>query len=85
LRAINFHRVHDSPFTGFLPRGWAGRSLTLNFVAPLQFFAVSFFRRKQPMVGVQMQPVTALQRDAMLSGSMSIFDARDDAVLAPHG
>jgi hypothetical protein len=59
--------------------------MTLNFVAPLQFFAVSFFRRKHPMVGVQMQPVTALHRDAMLSGSMSIFDARDDAVLAPHG
>jgi hypothetical protein len=37
------------------------------------------------MFGIQVQPVTALHQDALLRGPTSIFVARDDAVLAPHG
>jgi hypothetical protein len=37
------------------------------------------------MFGIQVQPVTALHRDPVLRGPTSIFVARDDAVLAPHG
>jgi hypothetical protein len=37
------------------------------------------------MFGIQVQPVTALHRDLVLRGPTSIFVARDDAVLAPHG
>jgi hypothetical protein len=37
------------------------------------------------MFGIQVQPVMALHRDAVVRGPKSIFVARDDAVLAPHG
>jgi hypothetical protein len=37
------------------------------------------------MFGIQLQLVTALHRDAVLRSSTSIFAARGDAVLAPHG
>jgi hypothetical protein len=37
------------------------------------------------MFGIQVQPVTALHRDPVVRGPTSIFVARDDAVLAPHG
>jgi hypothetical protein len=39
----------------------------------------------QSMFGIQVQPVTALHRDAVVRGPPSIFAARDHAVLAPHG
>jgi hypothetical protein len=39
----------------------------------------------ESMFGIQEQPVTALHRDAVVRGPTSIFVARDDAVLAPHG
>jgi len=37
------------------------------------------------MFGIQVQPVTTLQRDAVLPGPTSIFVPRRDAALAPHG
>jgi hypothetical protein len=37
------------------------------------------------MFGIEVQPVTALHRDPVARGPTSIFVARDDAVLAPHG
>jgi hypothetical protein len=37
------------------------------------------------MFGIQVQPVTALHRDAVLRGPTSIFAARGHAVLAQHG
>jgi len=58
--------------------------MTLNSGAPLQFFAVSLFRRNHPMFGVQVQSVAALHREAVLRGPTSILVAGDDAVLAQH-
>jgi len=57
--------------------------MTLNSGAPLQFFAVSLFRRNHPMFGVQVQSVAALHREAVLRPT-SILVAGDDAVLAQH-
>jgi hypothetical protein len=37
------------------------------------------------MFGIQVQPVMALHRDVVVRGPTSIFVARDDTVLAPHG
>jgi hypothetical protein len=37
------------------------------------------------MFGIQVQPVTTLQRDAVLRGPTSIFVPGRDAALAPHG
>jgi hypothetical protein len=37
------------------------------------------------MFGIQVQPVTAFHRDAVLRGLTSILVARGDAVLAPPG
>jgi hypothetical protein len=39
----------------------------------------------ESMFGIQVKPVTALHRDAVVRGLTSIFVASDDAVLAPHG
>jgi hypothetical protein len=39
----------------------------------------------ESMFGIQVQPVRALHRDALVRSPASNFVARDDAVLAPHG